>query len=256
MRGLSGKVALITGAARGQGLAVARRLACEGCRVLLGDRLAEENAAAAAGIGAAAIPIALDVTDPGDWNDAVGIARERFGRLDILVNNAGIVRKTPLDGGPADDYLAVIEVNQVGVFRGTQAVTGLMTESGGGSIVNTSSIDGFTAVAGLSGYVSSKFAIRGLTKVAALELADRGIRVNSVHPGYVDTAMLSGAGMGSGALSRCGAQIPLGRVGTADDIADAVAFLASPESSYCTGSELVIDGGLIAGRKLGGEGLD
>jgi 3alpha(or 20beta)-hydroxysteroid dehydrogenase len=142
------------------------------------------------------------------------------------------------------------------VFLGIRAVTPAMTRAGGGSIVNTSSIDGFVAVPGLSGYVSSKFAIRGLTKVAALELAPHGIRVNSVHPGYVDTPMLSEAGLDAASLERCAKQIPLGRVGSVADIAAAVAYLASEESAYCSGTELLVDGGLLAGRRLAGEGLD
>lgn len=256
MRGLTGKVAMVTGAARGQGRAVAGRLTEEGVSVLLADVLDEETEKLATKLGEPAAAVHLDVTDSTNWANAVDSAITRYGRLDILVNNAGIVRKTPLDGKAADDYLDVIMVNQVGVFLGMQAVVPAMTESGGGSIINTSSMDGFVAVAELSGYVSSKFAIRGLTKVAALELAPRGIRVNSLHPGYVDTPMLSGAGLNETALRRCADQIPLGRVGSPDDIAGVVAFLASDESSYCTGSEVLVDGGVLAGRPLGGEGLD
>lgn len=256
MKGLDGKVALVTGAARGQGRAVAARFVDEGTRVLLADVLDDETETLAKELGPHTAAVHLDVTDSADWATAVDSATERFGRLDILVNNAGIVRKTPLDDDSADDYMAVVMVNQVGVFLGTQAVVPAMTKSGGGTIINTSSMDGFVAVAGLSGYVSSKFAIRGLTKVAALELAPHGIRVNSVHPGYVDTPMLSGAGLDEAALRRCAEQIPLGRVGSSDDIAGVVAFLASDDSSYCTGSEVLVDGGVLAGRRLGGEGLD
>lgn len=256
MSGLDGKVALVTGAARGQGKAIACRFAREGCRVLLADVLDEEVKKAAAELEPHAVAIHLDVTEASDWAAATGSAVDRYGSLDILVNNAGVVRKTPILSDGADDYLAVVMVNQVGVFLGTQAVASAMAKSGGGSIINTSSIDGFVAVAGLSGYVSSKFAIRGLTKVAALELAPLGIRVNSVHPGYVNTPMLTGAGLDDEALRRCADQIPLGRVGSVDDVADVVAFLAGDQSSYCTGSEILIDGGLLAGRRLGGEGLD
>lgn len=256
MRGLDGKVALVTGAARGQGKAVCTRLVQEGVSVILADVLDGENESLAAELGPNAIAVRLDVTDATEWTAAVETVTETFGRLDILVNNAGIVRKTPLDSDTADDYLSVIMVNQVGVFLGTQAVAPAMAKSGGGAIINTSSMDGFVAVAGLSGYVSSKFAVRGLTKVAALELAPHGIRVNSVHPGYVDTPMLSGAGLDDAALRRCADQIPLGRVGSVEDIANVVTFLASDESSYCTGSEVLVDGGVLAGRRLGGEGLD
>lgn len=253
MRGLDGKVALVTGAARGQGRAIAARLIEEGCSVVLADVLETETTAAE--LGSDAVPIRLDVTDADEWIEAVRRIANRFERLDVLVNAAGIARKTPLDRPNADDYMRVVAVNQVGVFLGIQAVRELLAASGGGSIVNISSIDGFVAVAGLAGYVSSKFAMRGLTKVAALELAVDNIRVNSVHPGYVDTPMLTDAGMDAAALQKCAAEIPLRRVATADDVASVVAFLASGDSAYCTGSEVLVDGGLLAGRRLAGEGL-
>lgn len=254
MRGLDGKVALVTGAARGQGRAIAGRLIEEGCSVALADVL--PTGATAAALGPTALPVHLDVTEVDGWIDTVEKIENRFGRLDVLVNGAGIAHKTPLDRPYVDDYMRVIAVNQVGVFLGIQAVRSLLAKSGGGSIVNVSSIDGFVAVAGLAGYVSSKFAMRGITKVAALELAVDNIRVNSVHPGYVDTPMLTDAGMDKDALQRCADEIPLRRIATADDIASVVAFLASAESSYCTGSEVLVDGGLLAGRRLAGAGLE
>lgn len=220
---------------------------------MLADLLQTETAADE--LGPKALPMRLDVTNADAWIDTVRQIEKRLQRLDVLVNGAGIARKTPLDGPNADDYMRVIAVNQVGVFLGIQAVRELMAKSGGGSIVNISSIDGFVAVAGLAGYVSSKFAMRGITKVAALELAGDNIRVNSVHPGYVDTPMLIDAGMDAAALKRCAAEIPLRRIAAADDIASVVAFLASADSAYCTGSEILVDGGLLAGRRLAGEGL-
>lgn len=253
MRGLDGKVALVTGAARGQGRAIAARLIEEGCSVVLADVLETETTAAE--LGPKALPVRLDVTDADGWIDTVREIEDRFKRLDVLVNAAGIACKTPLDRPNAEGYLRVIGVNQVGVFLAIQAVRDLLAKSGGGSIVNISSIDGFVAVAGLAGYVSSKFAMRGITKVAALELAADNIRVNSVHPGYVDTPMLSDAGMDAAALQRCAEEIPLRRIATTADIASVVAFLASADSAYCTGSEILVDGGLLAGRRLAGEGL-
>jgi 3alpha(or 20beta)-hydroxysteroid dehydrogenase len=238
------------------GEAIAARLVEEGCSVLVADVRDDEAALVAKRLGDAATAVHLDVTDPEQWGASVRVAEERYGRLDVLVNNAGICLRTPLTGGDPADYQRLLAVNQVGVFLGIQAVTLAMTRAGGGSIVNTSSIDGMVAVAGLSGYVSSKWAIRGLTKVAALELARHGIRVNSVHPGYVDTPMLSEAGLDAASLQRCAQQIPLGRVGSVAEVASAVAFLASDESAYCSGTELLVDGGLLAGRRLAGEGLE
>ena len=189
----------------------------------------------------------LDVTDRGQWSDAVAAAMREFGRLDILVNNAGIVLFTPITDSQEtlDDYLRVINVNQVGVFLGMGAVVEAMTESGGGSIVNISSIDGLIAMPYIGAYVSSKFAVRGLTKVAALELAGRRIRANSIHPGFIDTPMVrDAAGFDAGESAR---GVPWARLGTVDDIANLALFLASDESDYCTGSEFVIDGGVTCG---------
>jgi 3alpha(or 20beta)-hydroxysteroid dehydrogenase len=259
MRGLDGKVAIVTGGARGMGRAITERLVEEGVRVLVADLRDEETAKVAASLGGCTLPHHLDVTDPGGWAGAVTAAVEEWGRLDILVNNAGICLRTPLAGddpaASASAYAQVVAVNQTGPFLGVQAVVPAMSRSGGGSIVNISSMDGFVGVPGISAYISSKFAIRGLTKVAALELAPHGIRVNSVHPGYVDTPMLSEAGLDAASLDRCAQQIPLGRVGSVSDIAAAVAFLASDDSAYCSGTELLVDGALLAGRRLAGEGL-
>ena len=256
MRGLGGKVALVTGGARGMGAAIAARLVEEGVRVLVADVRDDEAALVAKDLGEKAIAVHLDVTDPASWDAAVTATIERWGRLDILVNNAGICRRTAIADDSAEAYEAVIAVNQLGPFHGVRAVTPAMIRAGGGSIVNVSSMDGFVAVPELSGYISSKFAMRGLTKVTALELASHGIRVNSVHPGYVDTPMLAEAGLDAANLQRCAEQIPLRRVGSVADIAAAVAFLASEDSAYCSGTELLVDGGLLAGRRLAGEGLE
>jgi len=250
---LDGKVAIVSGGARGQGEGEARRFAAEGAHVVLGDLLDDEGKAVAGSIGDAARYVHLDVTKESDWADAVVTATSEFGRLDILVNNAGIGLITPIIGGSLDEYLKVIMVNQVGVYLGMKAAAEAIGASGGGSIVNISSIDGIVGMPGLSAYVSSKFAVRGMTKVAALELAPLGIRCNSVHPGYIDTPMIR-AGNDSADLAHYATGVPAGRVGTVADVVDVVVFLASDASRYCTGSELVVDGGLIAGISLPSSG--
>lgn len=242
-----GKVVLVSGGARGQGETEARRFAAEGASVVIGDVRADDGKSVAADLGARARFVELDVTVADDWDGAVRTATEEFGRLDILVNNAGIAPFTPIIGGSVDDFVRVVMVNQVGVYLGMRAAAPVMKEGGGGSIVNISSIDGIIGMPGVAGYVSSKFGVRGLTKVAALELAAFGIRVNSVHPGYIDTPMVREP-LGDALAEGLAASVPLRRLGTTSDVADLVLFLASGESSYCTGSEFVIDGGLIAGH--------
>ena len=246
---LDGKVALVTGAARGQGEAEARRFAAEGAAVVVTDVLDEQGAAVAASLGTRAVYVRLDVTDEDGWKQAIAAAEARFGPVSVLVNNAGIARGAPLAATSLDDYMAVVDVNQVGVFLGMREVIPSMTRAGGGSIVNVSSVDGMTGMAFVVAYVASKFAVRGMTKVAALELGALDIRVNSIHPGGVDTPMLRPDGEErdlGGVFSR----VPLGRIGTPDDIAALAVFLASDESAYCTGAEFVIDGGLTAGFGL------
>jgi 3alpha(or 20beta)-hydroxysteroid dehydrogenase len=186
---LDGKVALISGAARGMGQAEARLFASEGAQVVVADLLDEEGSLVAKEIGSPAIFQHLDVTDETSWSDAVAAATDAFGRLDVLVNNAGIVIPSPLRDLSLDDYRAVTEVNQTGVFLGMKSVVPAMEASGAGSIVNISSIDGLIGMDLVFAYVASKFAVRGMTKVAALELASLGIRVNSVHPGFVHTRL-------------------------------------------------------------------
>jgi 3alpha(or 20beta)-hydroxysteroid dehydrogenase len=247
MGAVDGKVALVSGGARGQGEAEARRFVAEGARVVVGDVIDDAGKLVAESLGDDARYVHLDVTAEDDWTTAVATAVDEFGRLDILVNNAGVVRITPIIGGSVEDYLAVIMVNQVGVYLGMRAAAEALGRGGGGSIVNISSIDGIVGMPGVAAYVSSKFAVRGLTKVAALELAPLGIRCNSVHPGYIDTPMLRGAGLGDDELARFGRGVPAGRVGTVDDVVELVLFLASDASRYCNGAEFIVDGGLIAG---------
>lgn len=251
---LEGKVAIVTGAARGQGEAEVRRFVEEGARVLVTDVLDDEGKIVAADLSEAAHYLHLDVTREDQWQEAVAEAVGRFGHLDVLVNNAGIARFGPVAVMALDDYLDVINVNQVGVFLGMKSVVPSMVDAGGGSIVNISSIDGMIGQAGVVAYVASKWAVRGMTKTAALELGQFGIRVNSVHPGGVDTPMLDPAREFGVDLREVFSRVPLGRIGTPADIASLACFLASDESAYCTGAEFVIDGGLLAGIPLGSIG--
>jgi len=239
---LDGKVVLISGAARGQGETEARLFAEEGARVGLGDVLDAAGEAVAKELGDAAFYAHLDVREEADWAHFVASARERWGRVDGLVNNAAIFRSKPFLETSLEDYREVIEVNQVGTFLGMQAAAPAMRESGGGSIVNVSSIAGLRAVPGSISYVSSKFAIRGLTRTAAHELGRLGIRVNSLHPGGVDTDMVPGEQK----TPETYAAQPLARISESIEQARVVLFLISDDSSYCTGAEFVADGGLMA----------
>jgi 3alpha(or 20beta)-hydroxysteroid dehydrogenase len=238
---LDGLVAVISGGARGQGAAEARRFIDEGAHAVVGDVLDDEGAGLAEQLGDACRYEHLDVTSEKDWARVIDGTVERFGRLDVLVNNAGILRFNRLVDTPLDEYLDVVMVNQVGTFLGIRAAIPPM-KADGGSIINVSSIEGLRGMKNLASYTSSKFAVRGLTKVAALELARFGIRVNSIHPGMVKTPMAD-----FGNLDAVEAIIPLKRPATAAEVADLVVYLASPESAYCTGAEFVIDGGVTAG---------
>jgi len=244
---LAGKVVLVSGGARGQGATHAEAVVAAGARVVVGDVRVDDARRVADSLGEAAHAVPLDVTDAASWESAVAEAVDRFGRLDVLVNNAGIADYTPIVGGDPEVYDRVIAVNQRGVYLGMRSAAPAMADAGGGSIINISSIDGLIGMPGVVGYVASKFAVRGMTKVAALELARLGIRVNSVHPGYIDTPMIREP-MGDGLADSLARQVPLRRLGTSADVASLVVFLASEESSYCTGSEFVIDGGVTAGH--------
>jgi 3alpha(or 20beta)-hydroxysteroid dehydrogenase len=249
---LDGKVALVSGAARGQGEAEARAFVAEGARVVLGDVLDAEGAAVAESLGDAAVYVHLDVTQPADWERAVKTATSQFGKLDVLVNNAGILLLGFIESQPLDDYLAVVNVNQVGCFLGMQAAIPALKANGGGAIVNTSSTSGYVGMAGLAAYTASKFAVRGMTKVAAMELGHDNIRVNSVHPGGIDTAMVAQEAFDEvDSDAMYGAQ-PIPRIGRPDEVAKLMVFLASDDSSYSTGSEFVCDGGMMAGPPVAG----
>src|SRR4051794_15284585 len=243
---LDGKVALITGAAleRGQGACEGRLFAAEGAQVILTDIRPDEGHATAAAIGPAATYMDLDVTDADGWSAVVDDVLGRHGRLDVLVNNAGIWFTGGLLETPPEDYRRVIEINQTGVFLGMRAVAPFMHDQGGGSIVNISSAAGLEGDPRIHAYVASKWAVRGMTKAAALELAPHGIRVNSVHPGLIQTPM-SATEFEPG-KDDPGARIPIGRVGQPEEVAELVAFLASDASSYITGAEIAIDGAVTA----------
>lgn len=247
MKQLDGKVALITGAARGQGAAEARLFVKEGAKVVIADILDAEGLQLAEELGDAAVYQHLDVTQPEDWAAAVSAARECFGRLDILVNNAGVLLCGSIETLSLETYRKVIDINQVGCWLGMKSVLSAMKEAGGGAIVNISSAAGLEGVADNSAYCASKFAIRGMTKVAALEFGRFNIRVNSVHPGGIDTEMVKNPAFSEEEAAATYQGLPLGRVGRVDEVSELVLFLASERSSYSTGSEFVIDGGLLAG---------
>ncbi|MFN2543070.1 MAG: glucose 1-dehydrogenase [Actinomycetota bacterium] len=244
---LEGKTALITGAARGMGATEARLFAKEGAQVAIADVLDDEGEAMATELGEAALYTHLDVTSEDEWAAAVQQTVERFGHVDVLVNNAGVLRFAALDEMSLADYMLVINVNQVGVFLGMKTVVPAMKDSGrGGSIVNISSVEGIRGAPMLVAYAASKYAVHGMTKVAAVELGQFGIRANSVHPGGIDTPMVRAQGLEGVNLDKIFRGIPLGRAGVPEDVAQVVAFLASDDSSYCTGAEFVVDGGATA----------
>jgi 3alpha(or 20beta)-hydroxysteroid dehydrogenase len=240
---LDGKVAIITGAARGQGAAEARLFAAEGARVVLADVLDDEGKAVAGEIGDTAAYAHLDVTDEGQWSDAVALAERTFGPVTVLVNNAGILLFQAVHKTELGDFDRILRVNVHGVFLGMKAVTPSMEKAGGGSIVNISSTAGLQGLPYLAAYVASKWAVRGLTKSAAIDLGHKGIRVNSVHPGGIDTPMVAGTSADAPFYQR----LPVARMGSADESARAVLFLASDEASYIAGAELAVDGGATCG---------
>lgn len=245
---LEGKVALISGAARGMGAEEARLFASEGAKVVLGDVLDEEGEKTAAAIGESALYLHLDVTSEADWRAAVEKTEEAFGKLDILVNNAGILRFGLLEHTSLEEYELVVKINQTGTFLGMKSAAAAMRRAGGGSIVNISSLAGIQGVGGACSYTASKFAVRGMTKVAAIEFGPSGIRVNSVHPGGIETPMTRPYGAESAAGEPPAYRSPIARIGRPDEVANLVLWVASDKSSYCTGSEFVIDGGECAGQ--------
>ena len=246
---LEGKVALISGGARGQGAAEAKLFAKEGAVVTVGDLLVEDGKKVEAEIneaGGRALFTKLDVTSEDDWRKAIAATVETFGKLDVLINNAGIYSVAPIEQTEVDEWDAIINVNLKGVFLGTKYAIPEMRKAGGGSIVNISSTAGLVGSDRGSAYGTSKGGVRLFTKYTAVQHAKDGIRANSIHPGPIDTDMIAvNIGTPKG-LAKTLARVPLGRVGTIDEVIYGVLLLASDESSFMTGSELVIDGGVTA----------
>ena len=247
---LEGKVAIITGGARGQGATEARMFAQEGAKVVIGDvrdELGMQVEAEIRELGGEAVYLHLDVTNQEDWDQAIQTAEERFGKVDVLVNNAAIVLRKNIEETTGEDWDNIMDINAKGVFLGTKAAIPAMRRAGGGSIINISSISGLVSI-GPPAYIATKGAVRLFTKSTAIQHAADNIRANSIHPGSVDTDMRRD-GMTNQTEEEIQArvdQIPLGRVGTTEDISYGALFLASDESSFMTGSELVIDGGYTA----------
>lgn len=246
MNRVSGKVAIVTGAARGMGAAHAQRLVEEGAKVVLTDVLDKEGMATASALGANARYLHHDVTKESEWQRVVAETEAVFGPVSVLVNNAGIALYGKLETLEEADYRRVIDVNQMSVFLGMKSVIPSMKRAGGGSIINISSTCGLTGNfldADLPAYTASKFAIRGMTKAAAIELAPNNIRVNSVHPGTIRTPMSVPTPEAEAGLAKAAKGAPAGRVGEPDEVANVVVMLASDEVRFATGAEFVVDGG-------------
>ena len=246
---LENKVALITGGSRGQGATEARLFAQEGAAVVIADILEDQGKQVEAEInesGGRALFTRLNVTSEEDWQRAIQETVDAFGRINVLINNAGIYQRVPIEHTSLEDWNNIMNINSTGVFLGTKSVIPAMREAGGGSIINLSSTAGLVGSARGSAYGASKGSVRLFTKHTAIQHAADGIRANSIHPGPIDTEMIAetlGTEEGrAGSIAR----VPLGRVGTVDDVAYGTLFLASDESSFMTGAELVIDGGITA----------
>lgn len=244
MNRVAGKVAILTGAARGMGAAHARRLVEEGARVMLTDVLVAEGEATARALGDAARFRHHDVTSEVEWKRIVAETEKSFGPVTVLINNAGIVSLGPIEQTAESEYRRVIDVNQVGVFLGMKTVLHSMRRAGGGSIINVSSTAGLVGAPNSMAYTASKFAVRGMTKAAASEFAPYRIRVNSVHPGTIRTPMVVSSEESKAAIDTLVARTPAARIGEPEEVSSIVLMLASDESSFCTGAEFVVDGGL------------
>lgn len=251
MSRLAAKIAIVTGAAQGQGAAIARAFVAEGAKVLLADVADEPGEILAKELGDAATFRHHDVSDEASWTALVAETNELYGPVNVLANNAGVLRFGEVDTMPLEDYDLVFRVNQLGCFLGMRAVVPTMKAHRQGSIINCSSVEGLAGMGSLAAYTGTKFAIRGMTKAAAVELGSRNIRVNSIHPGMIDTGMTRVHG-GDAAMEYGASKIPMRRVGTPEDIAPLYVYLASDESGYVTGAEIAIDGGVTATHAFGG----
>ncbi|MBT2543738.1 glucose 1-dehydrogenase [Streptomyces sp. ISL-44] len=239
---LEGKVVVITGAGRGQGAAEARLCAEAGARVVVTDVREDEGRAVAADLGGQGLYVRHDVADPDSWAQVVRSAVAAFGMISALVNNAALWRTAHVEQQRLDDFETLLRVNLLGPFLGIQAVAPVLRAGGGGSVVNISSTAGLVGIPGHAAYGSTKFGLRGLTRSAALDLAADRIRVNSVHPGAIDTPMVAEAVAG-----RDWSHVPLGRMGRPEEVGSLVLFLCSDASSYVTGTEFTVDGGMTTG---------
>ncbi|MCD4534964.1 glucose 1-dehydrogenase [Nocardioides sp. cx-169] len=248
---LDGKVAIVTGGAQGQGAGIARAYVAEGARVVIADVAKEQGQALADELGGDAHFAAHDVSEEASWAAVVEETHARFGPVGVLANNAGILRFGDIERMGSDEVELLWRVNQLGCFLGMQAVSRTMRKNGGGSIINASSVEGLAGMAGCTAYAATKWAIRGMTKCAAMELGPKGIRVNSVHPGMIDTPMTRVHG-GDAAMEYGASRVPLRRVGRPEDVAPLYVFLASDESSYINGAEIAVDGGVTSTHAFGG----
>lgn len=243
MNRLDEKVALITGGARGMGAAEARLFVEAGARVIITDIDENEGRAVARDVGQACEFVVHDVASEADWNRVIDGILSKHGRIDVLVNNAGIFRVMGTEETSLDVWDQLVSINQTGTFLGIRSVVPAMKKQRSGSIINLSSIAGLAGTPRAPAYAATKWAVRGLTKSAAAEFASHGIRVNSVHPGLIDTRMMNELNETSGELD---ARVPMGRQGTVEEVALTVLFLASDDSSYCSGHEFVVDGAMKA----------